>query len=90
VNANRIARIRDRLREALAPTALEIVDDSHHHIGHPGAADGRAHFRIRIVSDRFANLGRLERHRLVYEALGSMMRTDIHALQITALTSNEN
>ena len=82
--------MRERLSESLTPTALEIVDDSHRHVGHPGAADGRGHFKIRIVSDRFRKLGRLERHRLVYQALGNLMQTDIHALQIAALTPDEN
>lgn len=79
-----MALIRDRLRAALAPTELEIVDDSHRHVGHAGARDGRGHFRVRIVSDVFAGKAPLARHRIVYEALGDLMQTDIHALSIDA------
>ena len=68
---------------------LEIVDDSHKHAGHVGAADGRGHFKVRIVSARFDQLDRLQRHRLVYEALGTLMETDIHAVQLTALTPQQ-
>jgi BolA protein len=68
---------------------LEIVDDSHLHAGHVGAADGRGHFSVRIVSERFAGLPVVRRHRLVYEAVGDMMATDIHALSISALAPGE-
>ncbi|NEZ03846.1 BolA family transcriptional regulator [Wenzhouxiangella sp. XN201] len=81
--------IRERLEAALAPDELEIVDESHLHRGHPGAKDGRGHFRVRIVSDVFAGLPRLARHRRVYAAVGDLMTTDIHALNIEALSSNE-
>jgi BolA protein len=89
VNQDRTAAIRDRLDAAFAPEALEIVDDSRRHAGHAGAADGRGHFKVRIVSKRFTALGRVERHRLVYEALGTLMQTDIHALQVTALSPDQ-
>jgi BolA protein len=72
------------LQQELAPSALEIEDESHHHIGHAGARDGRGHFRLHIVSGRFTGLTPLQRHRLVYDALGDMMQTDIHALAIEA------
>ncbi|HLF12297.1 MAG TPA: BolA family protein [Gammaproteobacteria bacterium] len=81
--------IRARLEAAFAPQALEIVDDSHHHAGHAGAADGRGHFSVRIVSERFAGASSLKRHRMVYEALGPLMTTDIHALQVTALCPDQ-
>lgn len=86
---DRSAMIRERLEAALAPDELEIVDESHLHRGHPGARDGRGHFRVRIVSDVFAGLPRLARHRRVYAAVGDLMTTDIHALNIEALSSNE-
>lgn len=86
---DRPALIRERLEAALAPDELEIVDESHLHRGHPGAKDGRGHFRVRIVSDVFAGLPRLARHRRVYAAVGDLMTTDIHALNIEALSSNE-
>jgi BolA protein len=84
VNAERIALIRERLEAAFAPTALEIVDDSHRHVGHAGARDGRGHFTVKIVSSKFVGTKPLERHRMVYEALGSLMLTDIHALSVVA------
>lgn len=81
--------IRERLEASLQPDELDIVDESHLHVGHPGARDGRGHFRVRIVSDVFAGLPRLARHRRVYAALGDLMRTDIHALNIEAFSRNE-
>jgi BolA protein len=87
---DRVTRIRARLEAAFAPETLEIVDDSQKHAGHAGAVDGRGHFRVRIVSERFEQLDRLQRHRLVYEALGNLMQTDIHAVQVTALTPDQD
>lgn len=81
--------IRERLEAGLRPDELEIVDESHLHVGHPGARDGRGHFRVRIVSDLFAGLPRLARHRRVYAAVGDLMQTDIHALNIEALSNDE-
>jgi BolA family transcriptional regulator, general stress-responsive regulator len=80
----RPAAIRAVLEAAFAPNALEVVDDSHRHAGHAGAADGRGHFRVRIVSAAFAGMAPLARHRAVYAALGGLMQTDIHALSIQA------
>jgi BolA family transcriptional regulator, general stress-responsive regulator len=88
VTGARVERLRRRL-EALEPTRLEVVDDSHHHAGHAGAADGRGHFSVLVVSKRFAGLRQLQRHRLVYEAVGDLMVTDIHALSIHALAPGE-
>ena len=85
----RAAAIEARLREALQPVALEVVDDSHKHRGHAGAADGRSHFSVRVVSAAFAGLRPIARHRLVYEAMGALMATDIHALAIEALAPGE-
>jgi BolA protein len=76
------------LRAALAPVALTVRDDSHHHAGHAGAREG-AHFAVRIVSTRFAGLRPLQRHRLVYDAAAPLMAGRIHALQINALTPEE-
>ena len=86
---DRVARIRARLEDAFAPTALEIVDDSHRHAGHPGARDGRGHFTVDIASAAFAGMAPLARHRAVYTALGSLMASDIHALSIRARTPDE-
>lgn len=85
----RPAAIRAMLEAALAPTELEVVDDSHKHAGHAGARDGRGHFSVAIVSPAFAGLAPLARHRKVYAALGSLMQSDIHALSIHARTPDE-
>jgi BolA protein len=84
----RVARITERL-QVLEPEQLEVIDDSHHHAGHAGAADGRGHFTVLVLSKRFAGLNTLRRHRLVYEAVGDLMITDIHALSIQALAPGE-
>ena len=86
---SRVQQIREALAGALPATTVELIDDSHLHAGHAGARDGRGHFRLRIVSDAFAGLRPLQRHQLVYRSLGELMRTDIHALSITALTPEE-
>jgi BolA protein len=85
----RAAAVEARLRQSLNPLALIVTDDSHKHRGHAGAADGRSHFSVRVVSAAFAALRPLARHRLVYDALGTMMATDIHALAIEALAPGE-
>lgn len=70
-----------RLRERLAPVALEVIDESHLHAGHgaPGS-----HYRVRIVSPRFRGLSRVAAQRLVYEALGDWIGGAIHACAVTA------
>jgi BolA protein len=85
----RVERIRALLDAALIPQSLEVVDDSARHAGHAGARDGRGHFNVDIVSDAFAGVAPLGRHRKVYAALGDMMETDIHALSIRARTPEE-
>ncbi len=85
----RPAAIEARLREALAPQLLRLVDESHRHRGHAGAADGRGHFALTLVSEAFRGQRPLARHRLVYEALGGLMDTDIHALAIRAFAPGE-
>ncbi|WP_115562201.1 MULTISPECIES: BolA family protein [Xanthomonas] len=86
---SRVERIRQALQSALAPTELEVVDDSHRHAGHAGARDGRGHFNVRVVSAVFAGKPPLARHRAVYAAVGEMMQTDIHALSIEAIAPGE-
>ncbi len=88
-NAERVLRMRGLLEAAFAPASLDVVDDSHRHIGHAGARDGLGHFTIDIVSEAFAGQPPLARHRAVYAALGGMMATDIHALAIRAHTPAE-
>jgi BolA protein len=79
----RPARIEALLRERLGATHVEIVDESHKHRGHAGAASGAGHFRVTVASPRFAGLSLVQAQRLVYEAVAEMMDTDIHALAIT-------
>ncbi|MGY3264913.1 BolA family protein [Lysobacter sp. HA35] len=87
--ADRVEAIRAALQAAFAPDALEVIDESHKHAGHAGARDGRGHFKVTLVSDRFAGMASLARHRAVYAALGDLMTTDIHALSIEARTPAE-
>jgi BolA protein len=88
MTTTRLDRLTERLR-ALEPEELHVVDDSHRHAGHAGAADGRGHFTVLLVSKRFAGLSTLRRHRLVYEVVGDMMTTDVHALSIQAIAPGE-
>ncbi len=88
MTATRLERLTRRL-QALEPDRLDVVDDSRRHAGHAGAADGRGHFSVMVVSKRFAGLATLRRHRLVYEVVGDLMTTDIHALSIQALAPGE-
>jgi len=85
----RFERIRAQLTEALAPTVLELVDESHMHAGHAGAASGGSHYRLTIVAPAFAGLNLVRRHRLVYDSVHLMMQHEIHALAITAMTPEE-
>lgn len=81
--------IEELLLNALAPAELLVKDQSHLHQGHEGAKEGKGHFEVTIVSDRFSGLGRIARHRLVYDALGTFMESDIHALRINAFSPAE-
>jgi BolA protein len=90
MTVERVALIRDRLEASFAPDELEIVDDSRRHAGHAGARDGRGHFHVRILSRRFSGKRTVERHRMVYAALGSLMQTDIHALGVIALSPEDS
>jgi BolA protein len=82
------AEIRKRLA-GLEPQSVEILDESGRHVGHAGAAAGGSHFSLVIVSPRFAGVDKLERHRMIYAALGTLMRREIHALAIQALAPDE-
>ncbi|HWS74674.1 MAG TPA: BolA family protein [Quisquiliibacterium sp.] len=81
--------IRARLEAALPGARIELDDESHLHAGHAGAQGGAGHFRARVVSPRFAGLGTVARHRLVYDALRDWMPHRIHALSIDARTPDE-
>ena len=84
----RIEKIHAAL-QTLQPTLLEIEDESHRHAGHAGAATGRGHFKVRITAECFRGLPLIAQHRRIYEALGELMQTDIHALSIEARTPRE-
>ena len=83
------ARLRERLA-ALAPAVLDIDDESALHAGHAGARSGGGHYRLLIVSDAFARLNTVARHRLVYQHVGDLMQREIHALALRALTPQEH
>lgn len=84
-NQERINTIKQKIEAVLFPSFLEVIDESHKHIGHAGAATGLGHFAINIASPKFQNQNLISCHRLIYEALGELMRTDIHALKIKIL-----
>lgn len=82
--------IKDRLHEAFNPEVLELYDDSQSHAGHAGVREsGGGHFFATIVSQVFEGKGPVRRHQLVYEALGELMKSEIHALSIKAFTPIE-
>lgn len=81
----RMAMIRERLEAAFAPESLEITDDSHKHAGH-ASAGGAGHFNVHIVSKAFEGKSIVQRHQLVYQAMGELMNTEVHALGIQADT----
>ena len=89
MNTQRVERIRLLLESAFEPESLEVEDDSHKHAGHEGAKSGLGHFNVSIISSHFNGMKMLARHRAVYAALGEMMKTDIHALAIEAIASDE-
>jgi BolA protein len=89
VSTDRQSQIRQCLETSFSPVHLLIKDQSHLHAGHAGAADGRGHFDVTIVAEAFTGKSRLERHRMVYGALGKLLESDIHALRIKALTPTE-
>ncbi len=86
---DRQAQIRTELEKSFQPTELLIKDQSHLHAGHEGAKDGKGHFDVTIVSEAFAGVNRVQRHRMVYDALGKLLETDIHALRIKAFAPSE-
>ncbi|MPV85645.1 BolA/IbaG family iron-sulfur metabolism protein [Cardiobacteriales bacterium ML27] len=71
-----------RLTTAFTPTQLDIIDESHLHIGHAGAQSGKGHYALTITSEAFAGKSRLQCHRMIYQALGELMQDNIHALSI--------
>ena len=85
----RIAMIRQRLEAALSPASIEIIDESAKHAGHAGAAGGGGHFHVHIVAEAFRDKSTIQRHRLIYSAVGDIMHHEIHALGIQANTPDE-
>lgn len=85
----RLATIERMLRAALSPEELLVRDQSNLHAGHAGAQEGKGHFEVTIVSDQFNGVNRITRHRMVYDALGDFLDTDIHALRINAYSPSE-
>ncbi len=84
MTTDRVTKIEEKLTAAFSPTRLLIKDHSHLHAGHAGAQDGRGHYDVTIVAEAFSGTRPLERHRMIFSALGSLMDTDIHALRIHA------
>ncbi|MBV6488375.1 MAG: DNA-binding transcriptional regulator BolA [Pseudorhodoplanes sp.] len=84
-----VDELRARFADGFPAATIEVIDDSRLHAGHAGAAGGAGHFRVRLVSERFAGLGTVARHRLVYDAVRDWMPQRIHALVIDARTPAE-
>lgn len=89
MTSNRTALIDQRLAEAFSPSELLVKDQSHLHEGHAGARDGKGHFEVVIVSDKFSGKSRIERHRMVFDAVGDLMDTDVHALRMRLFSPDE-
>lgn len=85
---NNIETMQDKLL-SLDPVSIDIIDESHKHAGHAGARDGGGHYLLKIITPRFAGMTTMARHRMIYSALGEMMKRDIHALNIQAKTPDE-
>ncbi len=81
--------IERKLRADLAPSHIEVIDESHLHAGHAGARSGGGHYRVLIVSAAFEGVGRLERHRMVYDILEAEMKQAIHALALKTIAPSE-
>jgi BolA protein len=86
---SRGARLEERVRAALDPVRFELSDESDAHAGHPGAAGGAGHYRLLVVSARFAGVDAVGRHRLVYDAVGDLIPGEVHALAIEAYAPGE-
>ncbi len=89
MSQKRSDEIQRLLTEAFSPTELLVKDQSRLHAGHAGAKEGKGHFEVIIVTDAFQGQTRIERHRMVFDALGTFMETDIHALRIQAYALDE-
>ena len=85
---SRVEMIRERLESQFSPTSLDIIDDSHKHVGH-ASAGGAGHFTVNIIADAFSEKTLIQRHRLVYDAVSDLMQVHIHALSINARAPEE-
>ena len=83
-------QIKQLLNDAFKPELLEILDNSAAHAGHAGAQKGGGHYYVTIVANVFEGKSLVQRHQLIYQALNDLMKEDIHALGINALTPSEN
>lgn len=82
--------IESKLTQALNPEHLEVIDNSAKHAGHAGARPGgESHFAVIVVADAFEGKNRVQRQRMVYDALNTEMASDIHALELKTLTPDE-
>jgi len=85
------ATIRQKLSERLAPTRLEVIDDSHRHAGHAAARPGgETHFTVSVASSAFVGLALVARQRLVYQILAAELAGGVHALSLKTLTPEED
>ena len=89
MSTDRASEIEQRLTNAFSPSEILVKDQSHLHAGHAGARDGGGHFEVLIVADAFSGQSRIQRHRMVFDAVGELMKADIHALRIKALAPDE-
>ncbi len=87
MSTDKAAEIHRRVAQALEPTSLDVLDEGHLHVGHAG--EGQGHFRVRVTSAAFAGKSLMQRHRMVYEAVGDMMSGEVHALAIEARAPDE-
>mgnify|MGYP006157484909 CR=1 FL=1 len=85
----RIEKINAAIELALSPEFIDVSDESHLHAGHEGARSGRGHFHVTVVAAKFSDQSLVKRHRLIYNALGTLMESDIHALGIDAFAPDE-
>lgn len=82
--------IKQKINEVLKPELIELIDNSAAHAGHAGAQKGGGNYNVTIVAGAFENKTLVQRHQLIYQALGDLMKNEIHALSINALTPSEN
>ncbi len=90
VKASVSARITEKLTQGLSPVSLKLIDESHHHAGHGHHhPEGETHFRVEIISEKFAGKNRIDRHRLINGLLAEELAGRVHALAISAWTPEE-